>query len=104
MTDPETEFVWVFNGEGARFPSGVFRTKQLAYAWIEKHGLTGVLTGYPLDEGTFDWAVRNGTFKPKSEKHLTPGYMQAFTAGAQPHYHFDNGKDSYPAGEGGESN
>jgi hypothetical protein len=99
----EHELIWVFNGEGARFPSGVFRTKEAAYAWIAKNGLTGVLTGYPLDEGAYDWAVRNGTFKSKSAKHQTPEFIQTFTAGAQPHHHFEQGKDMYPPGDDGES-
>jgi hypothetical protein len=89
------DFVWVFSGAEARFPSGVFRTKDAAVHWIGKHSLTGVLTAYPLDEGVYDWALRNHKFTPKSEKHLSPDFIGKFTAGAQPHFHYSNGQDCY---------
>lgn len=50
--------VWVFNGQGGQFPGGVFSSRKLAEAWIRFRWLTGVLTAYPLDEGCFDWALR----------------------------------------------
>ena len=49
-SEPMDESVWVFNGDGARFPSGIFRTKEMASAWIATNALSGVLTAYPLDE------------------------------------------------------
>jgi hypothetical protein len=61
MGESDGDYVWVFNGVGGSFPAGVFRTKEAAFKWIREHALTGVLTAYPLDEGTFDWAVRHGT-------------------------------------------
>jgi hypothetical protein len=92
MTIDESEFIWVFNGEGGRFPSAVFRSKEAASAWIAHHGLTGLLAGYPPDVGVYDWAVANGNFKPKGERHRTPAFIQTFAGGGQPHYHFENGE------------
>jgi len=94
MGESDGDYVWVFNGEGGSFPSGVFRTKEAASKWIGEHALTGVLTAYPLDEGTLDWAVRNGTFAVKSEKHRSSVFIQRFTSGAQAHYHFEHGSES----------
>ena len=35
--------------------------------WIRQHGLSGTLTAYPLDIGTFHWAVGAGHFTPKRD-------------------------------------
>ena len=94
MTDHDNEFVWVFNGEGTQFPSGVFRTREKACVWIATNAVSGVLTAYPIDEGAYDWAVRNGTFVVKSAKHRSPEFIQKFAGGAQPHAHFEHGKES----------
>ena len=53
--------VWVFVGEGASLPSGVFASSEAAALWIARHGLTGLLTEYPLGEGAYDWAVAQQT-------------------------------------------
>jgi hypothetical protein len=45
------DFVWVFNGARASFPSGLFTELGRAERWIGEHGLTGTLTAYPLDTG-----------------------------------------------------
>lgn len=91
MSEQASQFVWVFNGGGA-FPSGVFSTRETAEAWINKHGLTGVLTKYPLDEGAWDWAVREGHFKPHREDQKTPRFIQRFACG-QEHYHYGDDED-----------
>lgn len=80
--------VWVFHGEGAKFASGIFTSKDLANAWIQKHRLAGILTEYPLDTGVYDWAVEQGAFTPKKEAHDTPSFIQRFTSAAQQHEHF----------------
>lgn len=86
--------VWVFNGEGAQFPAGVFSSRDKAVAWIQRHGLTGLLTQYPLDEGVYDWAVREAVFRPKSEKHTSATFVQRFTSASQAHFHFEHGKQT----------
>lgn len=83
--------VFVFNGSRADFPAGVFSDRELAIAWIKRHGLSGTLTEYPVDVGIYDWATENGHFKPKRAEQETPLFMQGFTSAAQWHVHFVNG-------------
>lgn len=83
--------VWVFNGNNSKFPSGVFSTMELAEAWIQKYGLSGTLTKYPIDEGVYDWALAKGTFKIKREDHTQAKFIQSFSSAFQEHYHFEEG-------------
>jgi hypothetical protein len=80
--------IWVFNGIRSQFPSGVFTSRELAEAWIEKHGLTGTLTLYPLDTGVYEWAIEKGTFKPKEDRHKTAAFIGRFSSAYQEHYHY----------------
>ena len=84
--------VWLFNGEGSRFASGVFSELSLAEEWISKHSLTGILTEYPVDEGAFDWATSHGLFKPKPDKRIDAHFIGRFTSGAQEHFHYVDGR------------
>jgi hypothetical protein len=84
-------FVWVFSGEGAQFPAAVFSSQDAAQAWISEHGLTGVLTQYPVDQSALDWAMQEGWFKPKAEKLARAEFVQRFTSASQPHVHFEGG-------------
>jgi hypothetical protein len=81
--------VWIFNAPRATFPAGVFSTPQQARAWIAHHRLTGVLTAYPVDEGVYDWAVRQGLFP--ADKPAGPAFVGAFSSAHQEHYHFTDG-------------
>ncbi len=83
-------FVWISHGTGAQFASGSFSTFERAEAWIAAHSLSGVLTRYPLDEGSYDWALANGTFQPKREDQKSPEFIQRFADGTW-HHHFENG-------------
>ncbi|WP_165251068.1 DUF7710 domain-containing protein [Paludisphaera soli] len=58
------ETVWVFMGEGASHPAGVFADEGSARLWIRNHGLTGILTEYPLGRGVYDYAIERGWFRP----------------------------------------
>ena len=87
--EPEEEGVWVFHGMGGRFTSGVFTSKEKAEQWIEHHGLTGVLTLYPLDVGVYDWALEKQLFTPKKPEHTQAEFIQKFTTASQDHYHYD---------------
>ncbi|HEY8748953.1 MAG TPA: hypothetical protein VIM11_13310 [Tepidisphaeraceae bacterium] len=86
MAESDTAYVWVFNG-GGTFPSGVFSTREKAEKWINAHGLSGVLTKYPLDEGAWDWAIREGYWTPNREDQKTPSFIQRFSCGRE-HYHY----------------
>jgi len=76
-SNDQRQKVWVFHGEGARFASGVFSSKELASAWIARHGLSGLLTVYPLDEGAYQWAVNSGNFVPKTPDQRTAEFPSA---------------------------
>jgi hypothetical protein len=91
MTTDAIRSVWVFNGEGARFPSGVFTSRDLAGAWIERNRLSGILTEYPLDVGVFEWAVQNGLFLPKPAHEQSPKFIGGFTSAHMDHVHFEAG-------------
>lgn len=91
MTKPA--FVWVFNGEGAKFPAGVFSTVDEARRFIDQYSLSGVLTRYPLDISAYDSAINEGVFSPSAEK-LTSRFIARFTSATMVHYHFENGKEA----------
>lgn len=85
--------VWVFHGDDAQFAGGVFRSKDAAVAWIRKHGLSGLLTAYPLDRGVYDWALDEGVFQPKRPEQSSCAFIQRFSSAAQEHYRFDEGAE-----------
>lgn len=87
----EIKEVWIFNGENSRFPSAVFQAKEDAIEWIKKHGLTGVLTRYPVGVSVYDWAIDSGNFKVKSEKDSAPEFIGRFSSSAQEYMHFEDG-------------
>lgn len=80
----------MFNGDG-RFPSGVFSSRENAEAWIAKHSLSGCLTMYPLDEGAYDWAIREGYWTPRREDQKTPEFISGFACG-RVHFHYRDGR------------
>lgn len=87
----EENGVWVFHGTGGHFASGVFSSKENAEQWIERHGLTGILTLYPLDKGVYEWSLDNHSFTPKKPEHTQAGFIQKFSSASQDHYHYENG-------------
>ena len=88
-------FVWLFHGVGAQFASGAFSSRERAEAWIAVHGLSGLLTRYPLDEGAYQWALTQGTFRPKREDQKTPEFIQRFADGSV-HFHYEAGTHYRP--------
>jgi len=83
--------VWVFNGEGCALPSGVFRERGAAEAWIRVNKLTGTLSELPLDMGAYDHALAKGLFAPKNEKERSPGFKADFSP-RMPHFHWTDGE------------
>jgi hypothetical protein len=85
--------VWVFNGAGGHFPSGVFTSRERAEAWILANRLEGTLTAYPLDEGVFDWAVRVDGLTERALSHGSePKFVGRFSSALQEHYHYEDGR------------
>lgn len=87
----EKPVVWVFNGANWQFPSGVFSSRHAAEAWISNYSLTGVLTGYPLDVGAYDWAVAHGSFAPSRAEHGSSRFVATFSDAGIGHYHYEDG-------------
>jgi hypothetical protein len=90
MDSPERS-VWVFLGERAHWPSGVFTSRETAVQWIAEHRLTGMITEYPVDVGVYDWAVKTGAFSPSKPKHSEPEFIGGFTTATQNPWHFTDG-------------
>lgn len=83
--------VWVFMGQRASFPGGVFSNIDLAEQWISEHRLTGTLTCYRLDVSAFEWALREGTFKPNANKEVTSAFIGGFSSASMKHHHYEEG-------------
>ena len=84
--------VWVFHGDGARFASAVFESETDAAAWIARHGLSGVLAAYPVNDCCYGIAVRDGHFRPTRPHHGKAEHVSAFSPGWTRHIHFDHGR------------
>jgi hypothetical protein len=85
------EFVWVFNGSRGQFPGGVFTRLEIAENWIRINHLTGVLTHYPLDKGSFDWAKENGLVSEKLNSRADSEFVSSFSSASFEHYHYEEG-------------
>jgi hypothetical protein len=81
--------IWVFQGDGAQFPSAVFSNRPAAEEWITLHTLNGVLTAYPLNTGVYEWAKREGYFTPN--KPIGSDFVGSFSSAYQEHYHYTDG-------------
>lgn len=94
MPNPENsyDFVWIFNGSKGKFPGGVFRSLNIAENWIRSHRLTGVLTGYPLDIGSFEWANANGLVSSKAKAQADRDFIGSFSSASFEHYHYEAGE------------
>ena len=95
MTDNNDEkYIWVFNGDNAKLPSGVFSDLQKAEEWIKKNNLAGILTRYPIDIGAYDWAIKKGYFKTKGDpSKMTSQFIQGFTSASLEHNHYEHNYD-----------
>jgi len=85
------DVVWVFNGDGP-LPSAVFTTRESAETWIARHGLSGLLTRYPLDVGVYDWAIARGVFQPKRPDQTEPRFIARFSSAYLEHHHYTDGR------------
>jgi len=76
---------------GAQFPAGIFTDLGIAESWIARHKLSGTLTLYRVDEGAYDWSIRNDFFKPYKPNHFQPEFIGRFSGGQQ-HHHYESGQ------------
>ena len=92
MTPSEEPGVWVFNGDGGRFPSGVFTAFDKATLWVATHSLSGTLTWYPLDAGVYEWVMAKGYWQQTRDYQSTPAFIQNFSSAYTGHFHFVDGR------------
>lgn len=83
--------VWIFCGPKGKFPGGVFLSLEKAESWVAQNRLTGVLTRYPLDVGSFDWALSNGFVNERVLSRADPDFIASFSSASFEHYHYENG-------------
>ena len=92
--DPQPQMVYVFQGSGlgsARV-SGVFSSKNEAERWIAKHGLTGTLSEYAMNEPSYERGQRLGRWRPKKPEHHTAAFIEDFSP-PDGHWHHRDGKE-----------
>jgi hypothetical protein len=90
--DRTLDAVWVFNGDGGTFPSGVFSTRELAEAWIGERRLSGCLTRYPVDVPLYEWAMALSHFEPRHPSQLDAPFIQRFSSAYLEHHHYEHGE------------
>jgi len=90
VNDISHERVWIFHGHGAQFASAAFTSEADGLAWVARHRVTGVLTEYPVGDGCYDIAVREGRFRPSKDHHGTPDHVGRFGPGLH-HVHVHDG-------------
>ncbi|CAM3103334.1 hypothetical protein STSO111631_00685 [Stackebrandtia soli] len=84
------EHVWIFHGQGTQFASAVFASTDDGLAWAARHRVTGILSRYPVGDGCYDIAVREGQFRPSKDHHGTPEHIARFGPGPH-HVHITDG-------------
>jgi hypothetical protein len=87
----ESANVWIFHGTGAHFASGVFSSRDHGLVWIARHRLNGVLTEYPVGDGCYDIALRQGHFSPHRPHHGSPAHVAGFSPSHTDHVHVRDG-------------
>ncbi|OTG67721.1 DUF7710 domain-containing protein [Acinetobacter silvestris] len=87
-----SEKVFIFNFDRSCFSSAVFSSFSLANTWIQKNYLSGVLTEYPLNQGSYDWAIEQGYFKVKSPIDRAPIFIGSFISTHQKRWYFKDGE------------
>ena len=92
MDTYEVSQIWVFMGEGGSHPCALFSTKARAEEWINQFGVSGVLSGYPLDVSVYEWAKENNYFTPKYPTQSSAEFIQRFSSAYLEHYHYERGE------------
>lgn len=84
--------MYIFIGEGAQIPSGVFTLLEKAEQWIRTYSLSGVLSKYPVDTGLYDWAIHENFCIIKNDYQKESKFIQRFTCASMDHFHFEKGE------------
>ena len=92
MTAMSDQIIWIFTGNGGSLPSGVFLDLASAEQRINERNLSGLLTGYPVNQCVYEWAIEKGFFRPSKSYQKSSEFIARFTSASQPHYHYENGQ------------
>lgn len=86
LPEPGLRSVWLFWG-GSQV-GGAFSTAEEAERWIAEHGLSGVLTRYPVGMGAYEYSreVLGASF-PVGDAATIANYV----SGRQKHHHYEDG-------------
>lgn len=84
--------VWIFSGDDARHPAGVFESKEDGLTWARAFRVSGLLTEYPVGGGCYDIAVSEGHFRPSKPHHGSPEHVSTFSPGWTDHIHLVRGE------------
>ncbi|KXX70001.1 hypothetical protein [Flammeovirga sp. SJP92] len=83
--------VYVFIGNGATFPAGIFNSYVEGEMWISNTKVSGILTEMPVGTGIYDWAIENEFFKITKEYQKGSKFIQKFSSASLNHWYFENG-------------
>lgn len=85
--------IWIFTLDANSYPGGAFSTREAAEVWIRERRLTGMLTALPVDEGSYDWAMRMELVTGRArERGDDCAFVASFSSAGQEHYHYVDGK------------
>lgn len=88
---PSDQTVRIFHGDGVRYASAVFQTEPEALSWAKNQRVSGLLTEYPVGDGSFHIALKQQMFKPSKPHHGTPEHVASFSPGWTRHIHLIDG-------------
>lgn len=83
--------IYLFHTTKSHFCGGAFAEKEIAEKWIFKYKLSGILTLYPVNISTYDWAIETDNFTVKKDAHKEPNFIGGFSSASQKHFHYENG-------------
>jgi len=84
---------WVVHENDGAFSLCAFSCLEKGKAWIAEEKKSCVLSWYPIDEGAFDWATRNGYFKVKKPHQNEAKFIANFSSSGVLHFHFQQGEE-----------
>lgn len=85
-------YVFVFIGDGALLPSGMYEKYDDAMDWVKKNKLSGSLHRLPVNVGLYDWALEKGFFEAKQDHQKTARFIERFQCASVDHWHIEDGE------------
>ena len=87
------QHIGIFSLNAKSPPGGAFSSRAAAESWIRARRLSGILTAFPLDEGSYDWAMRMDFVTGRArEQGDDPKFVATFSSACQDHFHYVEGE------------